>query len=50
MSVVQTADHTRDHLRQIGEAASAVAIVTPAAMAEPGSATEVPAAGTVEVP
>jgi uncharacterized damage-inducible protein DinB len=47
MNVVQTADHTRDHLRQIGEAA---APPPPAAMAEPGSATEVAAEGTVEVP
>jgi uncharacterized protein YndB with AHSA1/START domain len=47
MSVVQTADHTHDHLRQIGEAAAPPPL---AALAEPGSATEVAAAGTVEVP
>ena len=40
MSVVQTADHTHDHLRQIAEALPPPA---PAAMAEPGSAAVVPA-------
>jgi uncharacterized protein YndB with AHSA1/START domain len=46
MNVVQSADHTHDHLRQIAEASAPPAL---AAAAEPGSATEV-SQDTVEVP